>query len=619
MGAAVIALLERMRRAQQRRRPDGMRISLPAHQVTEIERGLRIAADRSLLSDIELGIRLIRHVVVPGEARCPTVLAVRCDGSSLAFLLDSDSRGSLVPLPFRPSQDGEAWIIETAWLHEEGTAVLGGGRDEAFVLPTLVTLGADDEKTLLVDIEAMRSLALQGRDAKMILQGMTVELSTVPWGETADIVVVGGDSNLASLERARRLPSVAALVAEVRRRVADPYPVSRSTTARYSDMRWIDDESCWDPVVAVCFPEAADAEPEAIQQLLALVEDGGAGVATVVGASCPRARWHVIADGGPLDLRGPGHFEADVPPTSASDLIGEGTLRPQPVPPDLLERVDELLESAAELSFDVDSEADSVGETPIVGPCGQSPSRAHEVEVRFLGPVDVVGAARPFSRVWALDLVVYLATRRAGASNDEWQAALWPDRVLAAPSLHSTASAARRSLGTATDGTDHLPRAHGRLELGQGVTSDWARFQALSRSDDPKDWEEALNLVRGRPFHGLRSPDWPVLEGITATIESSVVDVASRYAEHVLSEGTSAAKAEHGARQALLVSPYDERMYRILLRTADALGNPEGVEAAMRELVTLVADDIEPYDAVHPETWELYSSLSRRSRFRRGA
>jgi hypothetical protein len=61
------------------------------------------------------------------------------------------------------------------------------------------------------------------------------------------------------------------------------------------------------------------------------------------------------------------------------------------------------------------------------------------------------------------------------------------------------------------------------------------------------------------------------------------------------------------------VSAYDERLYRILLRAADAVGNPAGVESVMAELVRLVAEDIEPYDAVHPETLELYRSLSRRS------
>jgi len=55
------------------------------------------------------------------------------------------------------------------------------------------------------------------------------------------------------------------------------------------------------------------------------------------------------------------------------------------------------------------------------------------------------------------------------------------------------------------------------------------------------------------------------------------------------------------------------------LRAADIAGHPAGVEAVMQQLIQLVADDVEPYDAVHPETLELYRRLSRRSTIRRQA
>jgi hypothetical protein len=119
-------------------------------------------------------------------------------------------------------------------------------------------------------------------------------------------------------------------------------------------------------------------------------------------------------------------------------------------------------------------------------------------------------------------------------------------------------------------------------------------------------------LIRGRPFEELRAADWTVLEGILATVEAVVVDVASRYAEHCLSVGDPAG-AEWAARQGLRVSAYDERLYRVLLRAADGAGNPAGVESVMAELVHLVADEVEPYDAVHPETLLLYRRLSRRA------
>jgi len=188
---------------------------------------------------------------------------------------------------------------------------------------------------------------------------------------------------------------------------------------------------------------------------------------------------------------------------------------------------------------------------------------------------------------------------------------------MAPASLHSTASAARRSLGTTSSGDDHLPRARGRLALGAGVRTDWDTFVDLSQSSRPDDWRAALEFITGRPFDGLRSPDWVVLEGILATVEAGVVDLACRYAQHSL-EHFDAPRAEWAARQGLRVSPYDERLYRVLLHASDVAGNPAGVESVMAELVHLVADAVEPFDAVHPETLALYRRLSRRSFASRG-
>src|SRR6202034_1416134 len=115
-------------------------------------------------------------------------------------------------------------------------------------------------------------------------------------------------------------------------------------------------------------------------------------------------------------------------------------------------------------------------------------------------------------------------------------------------------------------------------------------FVELARSDDPNEWRRALKLIRGRPFDGLRSQDWTLLEGIVATMEAVVVDLALRLAEFSISDGRPG-DAEWAARQALRVSAYDERLYRILLRCADQVGNPAGVETVMAELIQLVADD----------------------------
>lgn len=243
-----------------------------------------------------------------------------------------------------------------------------------------------------------------------------------------------------------------------------------------------------------------------------------------------------------------------------------------------------------------------------------------EIDILLLGPVCIRGAERPFARAWCLELLAYLALHPDGVTTEAWTTALWPDGSPSPSTIHSTASATRRSLGTSSSGEDHLPRSRGSLSLGKHITNDWARFQALAQSESVEDWEAALSLIRGRPFEGLRSSatDWVVLEGFAAEIEGLTVDVAVRFAEAQLPVGNHAA-VERLTRRALLVSRYDERLYRILLRSAHAAGNRAGIEATINELISLVADDVAPWDSIHEETIRLYRSLTKKEGSRLGA
>jgi DNA-binding SARP family transcriptional activator len=243
--------------------------------------------------------------------------------------------------------------------------------------------------------------------------------------------------------------------------------------------------------------------------------------------------------------------------------------------------------------------------------------------VAALGPVEIRGAIRPFCRGAAKELVVYLAFHRQGARNDIWGAALWPDRSMAQSTLHSTASVARRALGQAKNGTDHLPRGGRRLRLADTVRTDVDRFTEVVANPDPAGWGEALALVRGRPFEGLNLADWAVLDGTQAHLESMVVDAALRVAEHLLRRGRGE-DAEWAIRQGLRASPYDERLYRALLWAAEVMGNRVGMRSTMAELRCLAADGAIPargakpgtggrsaLSFLHPKTLALFRELSR--------
>jgi len=251
-------------------------------------------------------------------------------------------------------------------------------------------------------------------------------------------------------------------------------------------------------------------------------------------------------------------------------------------------------------------------------PCPPRP----EVEVSILGPVLVHGAARPFRRPWALDLVAYLAAHRDGVCTEQWVAALWPDRTMALATVHSVSSEARRALGRSLLGLDHLPRSHGRLQLGATVGTDWSHFGELSRRDDPASWRRALRLVRGRPFDGLRAPDWAVLDGHQAEIEASIADLAERAALAELGAGNGREAAD--LLRTALRGCADERLYRLLLRATDAIGDRMGLEGVMEELAsrsgygdagpTRRGQEARYRGVVHRQTLELYRELSIGSR-----
>lgn len=232
-----------------------------------------------------------------------------------------------------------------------------------------------------------------------------------------------------------------------------------------------------------------------------------------------------------------------------------------------------------------------------------------------LGPVAVHGAAGSFRRPWSLELVAYLAMHPGGARTDEWSSALWPDRPRATATIHSTASAARQGLGRSRAGQFHLPWGRGRLRLAASVQTDWGWLCALARHRQAASWWEALDLVRGRPLEGLRSPDWPVLEGFAAEIQAAVVALAQRLALCELAAGRPVS-AGRAVRKGLLASPFDERLYHLVLRVAQQCGGRRGLDAAMEELLVRagapgppISGGLDAENVLHPSTVGLYRTL----------
>ena len=607
-GAGVVGLLETLRRVQRRYRRGGMRIALPAGDLAVLERKLRCDLDRDGLDVLELGLRAFVVLAIRAGMMPPRISVVRLGVTALEVVVEPAATVPSVP-PFRGDAGSASLFLP------RDRALLGELRADDEIArgdapyPALVTIGRDATGEVFIDLEQAGSVDVAGGvdDADGLLGRMAVELATAPRADQVELVLVGFEGELEGVDRVTHVDCVADVMARAQRRVRERQVLLASVGRRANwEIRWTEGGDAWDLCVVLCHRAAAASDPAATAQLVRMAGEGGWGLVVVVGSPLEEARWHLGLTDGRVRLN-PGGVSVSAPEPEADEaqlLSGVGDLLRVAsdrdgvgvVEPPYDELSDHLV--AESLAADAGGWDDGVESGP-------------EIEVRVLGPVEVVGAARPFTRAWAVELVVYLSMHRNGASSEQWATALWPDRIMAPASLHSTASAARRCLGVSRHGVDHLPRAHGRLSLGRTVSTDWARFLTLSERPDMASWAAALELIRGRPFDGLRAPDWVLLEGIMANVEAVVVDLAIRYADLRLAVGDWAG-AEWAARQGLQVSAYDERLYRVLLRAADTAGNPAGVESVMAELVHLVADDVEPYDAVHPETLDLYRSLSRR-------
>lgn len=239
-----------------------------------------------------------------------------------------------------------------------------------------------------------------------------------------------------------------------------------------------------------------------------------------------------------------------------------------------------------------------------------------KVEVAVLGRVEVRGVSGSFARRPKLtELVVFLALHPEGSTSLAWSTALWPQRRVPDQTISNRLSEARRLLGFAPDDRPRL-RRDGELYRLADVSTDWASFKTLSDpSADVTSWRAALQLVRGRPFEDLPPALWTAVECTAAEIEHVVTDCAIRCGDALLECGDYAG-AVWAAHRGLSAAPWDERLHRLLMRTADATGNRAGVDATLRHLALVLEIDGDPLRYVHPETASLYEHLVGRSAVR---
>jgi nucleoid-associated protein YgaU len=598
-GATVLSAgaLAAYRRQQRRRAARGERpLRRDAAVRTEAERHLVRVGDVSFVRWANLELAELARSLVPTDVRGTPIAVEMSADHGLELLWDEPN--PVAPRPWEAADGGWSWrLIYDADLHLPATP-------ETAPIPGLVTFGTRDGGTLLVNLEALGSLAVTG-DATAVdafVRSLVIELSLSEELANSYLFLVDSDlevdsgtgraSSASEGDAVSRITSVVDQHAEILRAAS----LESSFGLRLSGAA---DGRELNVVVA-----AADQLEHA--DLLSAEACPNRGVAVVLAGDVPaRATLVVNADGSallsPLGLR----FQAaalEAAPAEAliSLLHGSEIIDDDSVDGDEEDGVDEA-RTLDDEALDDDLGEDDEWEPPVP-----------EVLVRVLGPPRVDG--HPNLGRLDVSLVAFLACKGGQATEDQVVNAVWGGRAIEKVTLWNRISKARVSLGAALPARE---QGSSVVRLAPGVITDLHLLNALAaRAEEVSTGEaidlllEATSLIGGVPFDAA-GYDWSYDHQFNADACEAVESVCVRLAELALQNGDPAA-ARHAISSGLKALPLNEPLYRLRMRTEADVGNRSGIRAALAELrcrLSDLGDECEPTRATQALFEQLLGDL----------
>jgi DNA-binding SARP family transcriptional activator len=331
------------------------------------------------------------------------------------------------------------------------------------------------------------------------------------------------------------------------------------------------------------------------------------------------------------------------------DVLDPTALLPAPAPV-----VDEPAEDAGERAEEPGAAAETAGAADVAALGAGRPAGPAVLAVGVLGRVRLTAASdgREVTglRAKVRDLLALLAVHPDGLGTEQVGEALWPD---APPGrvggrLSATLALARRALrdaagigqtdaspagdgltraGTAgeADGpVDLLPRTDGRYQLHPDlIDTDHRQFttalatarraaEAGDTAGQLAGLQLAADLYRGEALDGVA---YPWAEPVRETLRRQGTDALASLAD-LLTTAAASGDAGGGQRQAALaaleraveVDPYNEELYRRIMRLHAEAGRTDAVRRTFRLLEARLADlDVDP----DPDTASLAAQLTR--------
>jgi nucleoid-associated protein YgaU len=619
----VVLRLGLLRALQQRRRRPQRGLPRPEPALEPLERHLRAIAVEEGAEWVELVMRLLTlRMGEAGYDRVPKVVVLRAGEFGVEVMLDQPC--SSPPEGFEAEEDARVWRLVSEMELEELRALAASA---PVISPALVTLGLAPEGPVLVDLETLGVLSVEGDEQRVraFLAGAALELATASWSEL-ELAVLDDDLGVTPLERGSSCADADELVRRVRSSVgattAALDTLASTAAARVAES----DADPWPPVVAVVGP---DRRGEAADRVARVLGTPGRGGALVAAGPVRDATWRLSISADAHAVLSPLGLEVDVTGVDVEALAGASRLLEVAAEEgDNAPLVDLVAEGARHHRQGDVADEPVVDDVPAT--LGQQrlleTPEPGEIHVRVLGRPEVSGWASPASNK-AAEIVAYLAVHDAPVPTERLRNAIWPlrdNRFTADDAARQTQKSAmyrtRRALGVDAEGNAHLPpTAGGVVGVGPKVRCDWHEFRALVRQaqHQPRPAATAslrsgLELVRGAPFSyvGDKAYAWGSSEQFASEMEIAIGDAAHRLCELALSQGDDEL-AMWATGQGLLASPGQEALVRDRMTAAAAGGELARLRGVLQDAQQAV-HAIDPLDELCDETMAHYEELSAR-------
>ncbi|MET9468891.1 bacterial transcriptional activator domain-containing protein [Streptomyces sp. NPDC006544] len=545
--------------------------------------------------------------------------------------------------PFTTGPDTRTWSLDPQ-------ARLGAAEDLKDVqapYPGLVTLGATDDGLLLADLMTCRILLLDGTGEEVleVARALALELGTCSWTDYSEILTAGLGTRLAGLlphGRIRTMPHLPAIASDLGEllleahqsgeqvlpwlliaagdhdeehitQLADALSAARSlntavilpatpaTRHAFPHAHILDttrdQNTHLEPLdVFVTLQRVTDEQYRQYVHALQVTTEDPVPATGVWGLT--ESHEQAAASGHPLTLRVTSQ-DAQDPGNPFPALLAGLNPTPNPQPTDN--------QPGAPIPAGTPLVADLLPHTPegrdtTMPPQNATPVEGNDTAVRIdtLGTLRITGGSGSVHahtpRTTAVAALIHL---RPGRSAEYLCQTMDPVNPWNVRTLHSRLSELRTAIGLTHDGLPLLPRPKdgSGYRFHPAVTSDWDLFKQLASrglaAGPPAgvaDLEEAMALVRGKPFEGRNLP-WA--EPVIQEILSKITDTAHTLARwHTDSDTPDLDAARRTILHALEIEDTSEILYRDLLKIEQAADNT----TALRKTVARLQHMARTYD-----------------------